>query len=155
MNTSEVNRFDFGPADWNATNTFRATSINQDTVNADNVAFQNTGEGKRPLSPVHLAAERNGSNDDVLIQWVRRSRYQTPTIGGGPTPLGEAIERYELDIYSGLTIVRTVQVDDATEYNYTTAEQTADGNTPGAPVRVDVYQISDVYGRGHVAEGTV
>lgn len=155
MNTSEVNRMDFGPADWNATRTFRATSINQDDVNGVVSTFEGTGEGKRPYAPVHLTGIRNGANDDVLLQWVRRTRLDTPTLGGGFVPLGEATEQYELDIYDGATIVRTVTGLTTPEYNYTEANQTADGLTPGDLVRVDVYQISDVRGRGHVAEGTI
>lgn len=154
MNTSEVNRMDFRAIDWNTTNTYRAVSVQSDASAATPVEFDNTGEGKRPLAPVHLVGTRNGANNDVLLSWVRRSRLQGGTIAG-PTPLGESREWYSLDIYNGASIVRTTDVYDAAEFNYTEAMQTADGNTLAAPVRVDIYQVSDVRGRGHVAQGTL
>lgn len=157
MNTSEVNRMDFGPADWNLDRTYRATSINQDDVDGLTTVFANSGEGKRPLAPVHLRGERNDANNDVLLSWTRRSRYQSPVLGGGPVPVGEPNEAYQLDLYNtaGTAIVRTVTITNESEYNYTTADQTTDGKTPGAAVRMDVYQLSDVRGLGQVAQGTV
>jgi len=139
-------------ATWNATYTYRADSL-PDLIDGTPQTFENTGEGKRPLNVTHLRGDRDGSGD-VVISWTRRTRLSTPAIGGGAVPLGEDAESYALDIYNGATVVRSEVVTTPT-YTYTSAAATADGNTPGALVRVDVYQMSGVYGRGQVTEGTV
>ncbi|MNG17675.1 hypothetical protein D3C84_1016780 [compost metagenome] len=68
--------------------------------------------------------------------------------------MGEASEAYQVDIYSGATVVRTISATTPTA-SYTAAEQTADGLTPGNPVTLRVYQLSDVRGRGFPAIATV
>lgn len=157
INTDEVGRMDFGPIDWNVARTYRAVSIPMEEDTGLVQQFTNTGEGKRPYSPVHLNGIRNGSNDDVLIEWTRRTRFETPAIGGGPVPLGEEVEAYEVDIHapgSPDSVLRTLTTN-TPSVNYSTADQTADGLTPGDPVAVSVFQMSGVRGRGHAATGTV
>lgn len=151
--TDALYRPDFTAADWNAARTYRADSI-PGGLTGTGVEFTNTGVAKRPLAPVHLLGTRNGSNNDVSLSWERRSRYTPPPLGGGPVPLGEATELYALSIYNGVTVVREL-TSTTNSFNYTTAMQTADGNTPGALVRFDVSQVSDVYGPGLTGEGTV
>lgn len=148
-------RFDNGPADWNVASYYRAASINGDASAATPVAFTNTGEGKRPLNPVLLNGKRNATNSDILIQWVRRSRFERPQLGGGDTPLGEDVESYEVDVLSGATVVRTLSVAGTPQVNYTAAQQTADGLVAGALKDVVVYQLSGTRGRGHGAVGKV
>jgi hypothetical protein len=118
--------------------------------------FTNAGAGKTPYSPVHIWGERDGSNN-LTITWVRRSRLRAPGIGNGPVPLGEATEAYEIDILDGASppgVLRTLTAT-TSAVNYTAAQQTADGLTPGDPVSLRVYQISDVRGRGYPGEATV
>lgn len=146
-------RPEFTAADWNVARTYRADSI-PGGLEGSPVEFTNTGAAKRPLAPVHLLGTRNGSNSDVLLSWTRRTRLTPPPLGGGPVPLGETTEAYTVSIYNGSTVVRTLTTV-TPEFNYTAAMQTADGNTPGALVRFDVAQVSDVFGAGLVAEGTV
>lgn len=148
------NRVDFGPADWNVARTYKPVSIDDDEATTDEYVFTNTGEGKRPLSVVQVTGTRNSSNNDILISWQRRSRLQSPTLGGGPVPLGEDVEAYEIEIMNGATVVRTL-TSSTNSVNYTTADQTADGFTPGAFRQVRVYQLSDVRGRGRTNTVTV
>jgi hypothetical protein len=102
---------------------------------------------------VHVAGSRNGAND-LAVTWIRRTRLAVPGLGAGPVPLGEATEHYEVDILVGLAVVRTIATTTPT-VTYTAAAQTADGLAPGAPVKLAVYQMSDVRGRGHPAVATV
>lgn len=153
-----VQRTQYGAADWDKSRKWRAVSSYTDSADATVSDITNTGEGKRPLSPVQLAGYRDTGDDSIRIEWVRRSRLQSPTLGGGPTPLGEDTELYEVDIYdstsSPSSVIRTETVTDP-EFIYTEAMQTADGHTHGDPVKVAVYQISGVRGRGRPAEGIV
>ena len=153
-----VGRSNFGTTDWNKNRKWRAVSYYTDPNDAAITNAINTGEGKRPRAPVHLAAYRDQGDNSIRVEWVRRSRLQSPTLGGGPTPLGEDVELYEVDIYDDVTspasVVRSESVT-TPEFVYTEAMQTADGHTLGDPVRVAVYQISGVRGRGRPAEGVV
>jgi hypothetical protein len=149
-------RADFGVGDWNLPRTYKATSILSDEDDTTPDEFTSTGESKRPLSPVHLSGSRDASNN-LTIKCVRRTRLETPTLGAGPVPLGETSEAYEFDILDGASpaaVLRTLIVTSPTAV-YTAAQQTADGLTPGDPVSLRVYQISDVRGRGRPLEGIV
>jgi hypothetical protein len=148
-----VNRADFGAGDWNKDRFYRPVSVLQDITEVPSTEFANTGEGKRPYSPVHLEGTRDGS-DNLTLEWVRRSRIPAPGLGNGNVPLGESAELYEVDILDGVDVVRTISTSTPLA-SYTAAEQTADGLTPGDPVSGVVYQISDSRGRGRPAEFTV
>lgn len=146
-------RLDYGSPDWNISHPWKAVTINQADEFAAVITFTNTGEGKRPLAVTLLKGIRDGSSN-TLIEWTRRTRGVAPPLGGGPTPLQEAVEAYSIDIYHSGAVVRTL-TSSVPSVTYTSAMATADGNTPGAALRCDVYQISDVRGRGHVLAGTV
>jgi len=97
-----------------------------------------TGEAMRSPAPVHLRAER-GTNGDVTISWVRRSRNGWVWIDGTDAPLGEAKEAYRLTLAAG-TSVRTVETTQP-EFVYTFAEQAADGAAP--PLAISVVQVGE------------
>lgn len=68
-------------------------------------------------------------------------------------PLGEAAERYEIDIRNAANTatLRTLSTT-SPGATYTAAEQTADFGAPQAAVRVRIQQISDTVGRGAARE---
>lgn len=140
-----IRRADYSASDWNKERTYKAVSLLTLEADADPVDFTNTGEGKRPLSPVHIASVTAGG--DTAITWLRRSRYRQPGLGGDPLALGEAFEKYEVDVVAYGDVVRTLSSTSET-VSYTGAEQAADGFGPGDTVEVRVYQVSDVRGRG-------
>ncbi len=140
-----VNRIDFTSSDWNKARDYKAVSLLTAEVDAVGVTFTNTGEGKRPLSPVHIVGDN--STGDLVITGVRRSRYRSPGLGGGPLALGEATEAYELDVFDGVTFKRTLTATTPT-VTYDAAAQAADGFAPGDIVTLEVYQMSDIRGRG-------
>jgi hypothetical protein len=153
LRTTTLGRTEFGPADWYYSRLFKPVSLLTNEVDTTAQAFTNNGVGKMPKSPVHIAGARDGSNN-LTVTWVRRTRLQVPGLGLGPVPLGELSEAYSIDIYSGATVVRTIAATTPTA-TYTAAEQTADGLSPGAPVALRVYQLSDVRGRGVPGIATV
>lgn len=143
---------DFGSTDWNLVRQYVAYSRYVDESLVTPRDFTNTGERARPRSPVHVHGERDGSFN-LTITWVPRTRI--PTTGLAVlVPLGEAIEAYEIDILSGVTVVRTITASTPTAV-YTAAEQTTDGFTPGDPIDMVIYQMSNIRGRGHGREATV
>jgi hypothetical protein len=153
LRSTTLGRSEFGPADWYYSRLFKPVSVLTNEVDTTAQAFTNNGVGKMPRSPVHVAGARDGSNN-LSLSWVRRTRLQVPGLGLGPVPLGELTEAYSIDIYSGASVVRTISATTPAA-SYTAAEQTADGLTPGNPVTLRIYQLSDVRGRGFPAIATV
>lgn len=105
------------------------------------------GRGARPLSPVHLRASRQ-MDGDFLLTWVRRSRIGGDAWEPVDIPLGEEVERYEIEILSGSTIVRVVAGLGAPGWLYRVADQITDHGAQAEAVAFRVYQISGTFGRG-------
>lgn len=139
-------RADFGAADWTNSNDYKAVTLLTTEADAAVVPFTNTGEGKRPLSPVNIVGDNTGA--DLIITWSRRSRLRQVGLAG-PLPLGESVEAYEIDFFDGTggPYLRTL-TSSTPDVTYTAAEQVIDGIAPGDTVEVEVYQMSDVAGRG-------
>lgn len=109
----------------------------------DNGAFverQNNAAHLRCLSPTHFLGEINGT-DDWELSWERRARMNTEW-DDSETELDEDTELYEIDIYDGDTVVRTISVTGATTATYTAAQQTTDFGSLQTTLRAIVYQIS-------------
>jgi hypothetical protein len=108
------------------------------------------GRNWLPYAPVDITGNWNGGND-LLLTWKRQARKDFSLTAGGDIPLGEESERYEIDIFeeTGVTLLRTITGLTAQSATYTSAQQAADGLTPGAdPVVVAVYQLGRI-GRGY------
>jgi hypothetical protein len=129
---------------WGTPLTLRGVTLHQDPEDADEVEFTNTGEGKRPYSPVNAMGTFDGSVN-LAMTWDRRSRFNSGEIGT------DAPESYEVDVWNdaGTAVVRTIS--SGTEAaSYPATEQTADGLTPiGGQIVVDIYQLNPDRGRGH------
>lgn len=137
---------------------WRGITLGRNLGTASSQTFSNDGVGLKPFSPSRLRAARDGSNN-ATITWMRRTRLTARYggVGGSSIPLGEASERYQVDVYEDdtfTTIVRTLLAI-AQTVDYSAANQTADGLTPGDPLSVRVYQMSEVVGRGYTLKGTV
>jgi hypothetical protein len=119
---------------WGVPLTLRGVTLNQDSDDADDVAFTNTGEGKRPYSPVDVEGAWDGSNN-LTISFEARSRMNSGELGIDDN------EEWEVEITSGAGRVELT----ATEsWVYTAADQATDGLTPGDSVSGRVRQTSDV-----------
>ncbi len=55
------------------------------------------GESLRPLAPVNLSSERQGTGE-LLLRWTRRSRDGFAWLDGIDAPLGEASEQYRVKL---------------------------------------------------------
>lgn len=117
-----------------------------DSVDAEAVTIN--GIRQKPFAPVDVRASTT-SVGVINLSWIRRSRYQTRVTGGMSAPLGEASERYEVDVVrvSNSTVLRTIETA-SPDAAYTQAMQSADGTTLGEELRFDVYQIGAI-GRGY------
>lgn len=144
LEPNAIQRADYSASDWNKARKFKAVSLLTEETDATAVDFTNTGEGKRPLSPVHITGLT--ASGDTTISWTRRSRYRQPGLGNGPLALAESTEAYEIDIFSSSSLARTL-TSTSPSVVYTAAMQSTDGTT-GDIVIVNVYQMSDTRGRG-------
>lgn len=102
-----------------------------------------------PWAPVHVQAATASSDIDLI--WTRRTRVGgQPVNAPGPQPLGEASERYEVDIYNapGTAVLRTLTGLTTPAATYDSADIITDFGTPPATLNVAVYQISETVGRG-------
>jgi hypothetical protein len=135
-----------------ASRNYKAVSVWQDETAVTPVSFANTARSLMPLSPVHVAGSRDGS-DNLTITWIRRTRIPSGWTDNADVPLGEAAERYEVDIrnVANTATLRTISTTTPTA-TYTAAEQTADFGAPQSTIRVRVHQISDTIGRGIARE---
>jgi hypothetical protein len=122
--------------------------------------FTPRAAGIEPFSGVHAVQpyRRGRVPGDLTIQWIRRSRDLSADIWStGEIPLGEEVESYEVVILDGAAEKR-VLASTTPSVVYTSAQQTADWGAPlgpGASLRVDIYQVAPLAGRGIVYSETL
>ncbi|MBO9453079.1 glycoside hydrolase TIM-barrel-like domain-containing protein [Tropicibacter sp. R16_0] len=104
------------------------------------------GNGLRPYSPAHLRAVK-ASSGDIGVSWIRRTRIEGDDWSGLDVPLGEESESYLVRVMEGSTVLRETTVG-SPEWTYTAAQQALDAS--GAPLAVEVAQVSSRYGAGPI-----
>lgn len=113
------------------------------------------------FSPVLLNATNNGvAGGNVALNWVRRNRITWQWLPLVDVPMSEASEAYVVSIFSGSSVVRTINVSGTGVQNatYTTAQQTTDFGAPlalNASLTFGVQQVSAVTGPGVMAKVTM
>ncbi|QDG74461.1 glycoside hydrolase/phage tail family protein [Labrenzia sp. PHM005] len=128
--------WDFGPSPLQSTDpTFKSRSNSFEAV------------ALKPFAPVHLRGQRDLTGN-LTISWIRRTRRNGTWANGSDVPLHEDSERYDLEILSGSTVVRTITGLAAPSHTYTAADQAANFGSVQASVQVRVTQISGTVGRG-------
>ncbi|MEO1198808.1 MAG: glycoside hydrolase/phage tail family protein, partial [Pseudomonadota bacterium] len=116
-------------------------------------AYTPTGDSLRPLSPVHVKAWRAPDTGDVVLSWIRRTRLSGDGWGLIDAPLGEASERYQIDILDGGDVKRRF-VSTLPTVTYSQADQTADFG--GLTVfDVEICQLSTQVGAGDPLGSTI
>lgn len=120
--------------EWGEEFTFRGVTLHQDAADADTQTFTNTGEGKRPFSPVNVQGTWDGSNN-LTITWDSRSRLFAGGLG-----IDDNAE-WDIEITSGSGRSDTVV---AETFAYSAADQIIDGILPGDSIAGRVRQTSDV-----------
>ena len=117
------------------------------------VEFTPSARNVKPYHVRDVRGTRDGSNN-LTITWERTSRAARAFLSQGE-PLDEEVEEYEVDVLHAGDVVRTIQVAGARTAAYTAAQHTTDGNTPGSPVTVRLYQMSRAFLRGQESEVTI
>ena len=115
--------------------------------------FTPGGEGLKPFAPdIYLQPYRRArTTGDFLIEWVRRDRdLIADSWDVGEPPMSETVESYDVEILSGVTVVRTLTAATPSVL-YTAAMQTTDFGsllTVGSSLTVRIFQKSARLGRG-------
>lgn len=109
--------------------------------------FTHEAMAKRPYAPCHVKATRNNSGD-VTLTWIRRTRFDGDAWEQYEVPLNEDFEEYQMDIWDGPSLARTITGLSSPTYVYTAAEQTIDFGSPQSSLTITVYQMSAAVGRG-------
>lgn len=138
------------------TQQFRSVTVRQQLASASTQSGVINAVRLKPWAPVDLRAERNTSDNDIVYTWKRRSRWQTRFTGpaGMNVPESEATETYVVEVYRPSTTLRRTTTVTSPTWTYTTAMQTADGQTPGSAAILKIYQVSAAVGRGYPLEAT-
>lgn len=143
----------FPASEWHMDKLYR---IGPSTLPVTNDKFRNytvnlDGIGARPYSVCHVSGFRDGTGS-LTVSWVRRARMNGDWKPYTDVPVGENSETYQVDVVSADgNIKRTITVNEP-KAEYSANEQTADFGSLQAVVRVRIYQMSEVYGRGAVKE---
>ncbi|MEM6666534.1 MAG: glycoside hydrolase TIM-barrel-like domain-containing protein, partial [Pseudomonadota bacterium] len=104
------------------------------------------GVAARPYAPAQLRALRQ-TGGDIAISWTRRTRRGGDGWQLVDVPLGEDVEAYEIDIFDGPSVVRTIAAF-GPGASYTAAQQLADFGALPPAVTLHVFQMSATIGRG-------
>lgn len=122
-------------SDWGNAMFFRGVTLHQDEVDAAIVDFTNTGEGKRPYSPVNVEGVWDGSNN-LTATFDARSRLNAGGLG-----IDDNFE-FEVEITNAAP-VRAFTVTTET-FDYLAADAVSDGLVAGQVVEGRIRQTSDV-----------
>ncbi len=117
-------------------------------VDGDSHAFTYQNNYLKPFSVVNVTAERRGDDNNIMINWVRRSRVDSDLRDYIDVPLMEEFERYQVDIYKGDNVIRTIDVKDATYVKYKHDDQMNDFQESPRMLKLAVFQMSAIVGRG-------
>jgi hypothetical protein len=141
----------------NETRTFRIGPVSEGIggLNVTTFDIVPRARGRMPLSPVHGRARLRPSDGALELSWIRRTRIGGDDwVDSGDVPLGETEERYQLDILSEGSPVRSVEVE-TPQYVYSLADQTVDFGGAIDKVSMRVAQVSPGFGPGVPYEVTV
>ncbi len=107
-----------------------------------------SGIGLRPYRVAHMGYETEG--DNLTVSWIRRTRKDGENWDTEEVPLSEAFERYAVRVFKDGIQIRNATAT-TSEWTYTSAMRTSDGTLSNGDIRVDVAQVSDVFGEGPAA----
>lgn len=131
----------------NATRYYKGVTLGKSAAGVAGSPFIDTGVALMPFAPADVAAVPSGVND-ITVNWRRRSRLESSFLSTSVVPLGETTESYEIDVFDGVTLLRTLTATTPT-VTYTDAMQAADGVSGSTSLDFLVYQMSASVGRGY------
>lgn len=136
---------------------YEGVSIGASFATGVSIPFTGRGMALKPFSPVDIAA-RYQTDGDILITWTRRDKLGRTLMDGVDIPNSEATLAFQVDVLSfdsEATVLRTLAVTDV-QALYTAAQIMDDfGSSAPTELRVNIYQMSAVVGRGTPGRATI
>ena len=133
---------------------YRGITQGSSIDSAANTSFTYDGVNLECPSPIYPNGSRDGSGN-FTGTFTRRSRLSSSWWANGiQAPLGEASESYEVDVMSGATVLRTIEVT-TPAFSYSAADQTTDFGSAQSSIAFRIYQLSAAVGRGYPLEVTL
>lgn len=144
---SDLARDGFGLSDVGTDFSFKAQTLGRDVDSAAVIEVDFSGASLKPYAPARVRWYFDGTDMQGTI--TRRTRVGGSWVGGTTIPLSEASEAYEIEVYSGATLKRTISVSGTNTFTYTHAQMVTDfgADLTSAPTFI-AYQLSDAVGRG-------
>jgi hypothetical protein len=131
----------------------KCVSNGQALTDVTSSSFTPRNVRQKPFSPVSISSKRDISGN-VTISWKRRTRIGGEWRSNVEVSLGETSESYQIDVYNGAAIVRTLS-STVPQVVYSVAEQTQDFGSIQSSIVIKIYQMSSVVGRGYSGDATV
>ena len=125
---------------------FKVQSFGRDPeAAAANDVHPYTGASLKPYAPARVKWVYDG----IDLQGTIFRRTRVGGLWNGSTiSLGETSEAYEVEIYNGVTLKRTISVSGTNAFTYSAAMAAADGISLPTPPTILAYQMSSTVGRG-------
>lgn len=123
---------------------FKVQSVGRNIDSAPPINMTFSGATLKPYAPASVKWYYDGTDLQGTI--TRRTRVGG-NWNGSTIPLSETSEEYEIDVYNGSTLKRTITAT-TTAFTYTAAMAAADGITLPTPPTINAYQMSATVGRG-------
>ncbi|MFC1659588.1 hypothetical protein ACFL0U_03415, partial [Pseudomonadota bacterium] len=128
---------------------YKVAAFGKNLADVEVNTFTSNAKNLRPLAPVYISGKRN-LESDLIITWKRRARGYSGWRDYVDLPLIEKIELYEVEILDeSNNVIRTINSLTSATYTYTSDQQIMDFGSVQLNVKVRIYQISDVVGRGN------
>ncbi len=154
LNTSSINILQSPSSEYDLLRYYKAPSKNESLTDAEAISFTNTDIAQECLSPVQIGGGRDSSGN-ITINWIRRGRINNSWQNYIDIPLGETSENYQIDILNSTNqVLRTISTTTNTA-SYTASQQTTDFGSVQSSVKINIYQISSVRGRGYQGSATI
>ena len=131
---------------------YKTVSIGRTLGSAEAFSFTCAGRSLQPYAPVHPSVLRDGAGN-ITLSWIRRSRLGADWRDHVDAPLNEVREAYEIEIFNGSQLVRTLSTTSPT-ISYEVAQQITDFGSIQSSISAKIYQLSDMVGRGIACEYT-
>lgn len=142
----DMQREGLGLSDVGVDFTFKVQTLARDVDSAPPIDLTFAGNSLKPYAPARVKQYFDGT--DLILTVIRRTRIGGAWTGGSTIPLSEDAEEYEIEIYSGATLKRTLTLTGTNAVTYTAAQMTTDFGSAQTSVSLKAYQISAAVDRG-------
>ncbi len=137
----------FALADLGAPRRWRLGPSNRDYADPSCIEFATTAGSSAllPFAPVRATATRSVAG--VTIGFIRRGRVESDAWEPVDIPLGEDVERYEIEVLANGVVKRLLSATTPSTL-YAAVDELADFGAPTSALDLRIFQISATVGRG-------